>query len=396
MQGKSPTASKRDLEEYLASKNVRNILKDLLQHICIERPPNPIEFILQYLSTTHALETTEAVATEEHQAAEEHNPVGEDLLDAESQSSEESDGEPNPEAMVPPPQYQRGRRNAIAVAPASAVKIEDLPKYPKDDTARHHIGQVLAKNLLFSHLDDHQKDILIDAMFERNAHTAEVVIRQGEQGDLFYIIGSGEVEYHITKGGVTQCVGRSGPGQSFGELALMYGSPRAATVVCATDCMFWVMDRNTFRSILLETTLSKRQRYQDFLAQVPILSQLTPYELSTVSDALQPSTFTDGQVIVQQGELGDRFYIVEEGCVIVTRVDPGQTPMEVNRLRPPQFFGEIALISANHCRRATVTASGNVRCLALDRDSFTRLLGPLEDILKRNTTQYNLYFSSQI
>lgn len=75
----------------------------------------------------------------------------------------------------------------------------------------------------------------------------------------------------------------------------------------------------------------------------------------------------------------------------MTRQDAGQeAPVVVNRLRSPQFFGEVALLSAAQERRATVTAVGPVRLLALDYASFTRLLGPLEDIMQRNTAQYNL------
>jgi len=64
----------------------------------------------------------------------------------------------------------------------------------------------------------------------------------------------------------------------------------------------------------------------------------------------------------------------------VTSVNCGGS---VNRLTPPQFFGEVALLSPSHRRRATVTAVRRVRCLTLDCASFTRLLGPLEEILKR-------------
>lgn len=70
-------------------------------------------------------------------------------------------------------------------------------------------------------------------------------------------------------------VGRAGPGQSFGELALMYGSPRAATVISKTQCVFYVLDRDTYRSVLMETVLAKRKKYQEFLSKVPILSSLT-------------------------------------------------------------------------------------------------------------------------
>jgi len=123
--------------------------------------------------------------------------------------------------------------------------------------------------MLFSSLDDRQRLVILDAMQRLEVPAGEVVIKQGDQGDRFYIIESGEVEYWISKGGAPPVkVGTGGPSQSFGELALMYGSPRAATVVATQACVFWVMDGDIYRGILMETVLAKRRRYQELLAQV--------------------------------------------------------------------------------------------------------------------------------
>ena len=95
---------------------------------------------------------------------------------------------------------------------------------------------------------------------------------------------------------VAQC----GPGDSFGELALMYNSPRAATVRAATDGRLWALDRGTFRHILMATTSKKRQLYEQFLSRVPLLANLLPYERSKVADALVVQVFEDGEDIVTQ------------------------------------------------------------------------------------------------
>ena len=59
-------------------------------------------------------------------------------------------------------------------------------------------------------------------------------------------------------------------GGSFGELALIHGTPRAATVLARSNTALWGIDRDSYRRILMESTLTKRRLYEDFLAKVPI------------------------------------------------------------------------------------------------------------------------------
>jgi len=60
-------------------------------------------------------------------------------------------------------------------------------------------------------------------------------------------------------------------GGSFGELALIYNTPRAADVVATTDVKLWSIDRVTYRRVLMNSTIRKRKLYEEFLNRVPIL-----------------------------------------------------------------------------------------------------------------------------
>ena len=61
---------------------------------------------------------------------------------------------------------------------------------------------------------------------------------------------------------------------SFGELALMYNMPRAATIQAETEGSLWAMDRQTFRRIVLKNAFKKRQMYEQLLNAVPMLKSL--------------------------------------------------------------------------------------------------------------------------
>ena len=62
---------------------------------------------------------------------------------------------------------------------------------------------------------------------------------------------------------------------SFGELALMYNMPRAATIQAVTKGTLWAMDRSTFRKIVLKTAFQKRKAYESLLESVPLLTTLS-------------------------------------------------------------------------------------------------------------------------
>ena len=61
------------------------------------------------------------------------------------------------------------------------------------------------------------------------------------------------------------------------------------------------------------STIRKRKTYEELLSKVSILSSLDPWERLTVADALESVSYSDGDVVVRQGQHGDDFFIIVEG-----------------------------------------------------------------------------------
>ncbi|XP_055526727.1 cAMP-dependent protein kinase type I regulatory subunit isoform X1 [Wyeomyia smithii] len=364
--------SLRECEAYIQTHRIQRVLKDCIVQLCVARPDNPISFLRQYFQN---LEREQAKLDASKQAA---SP---DDLD---------DLSPMPQTTVPPVR----RRGGISAEPVSE---EDATSYvkkvvPKDYKTMAALSKAIAKNVLFSHLDENERSDIFDAMFPCNFLPGESIIQQGDEGDNFYVIDIGEVEVFVNNEQVTTI----GEGGSFGELALIYGTPRAATVRAKTDVKLWGIDRDSYRRILMGSTIRKRKMYEEFLSRVSILESLDKWERLTVADALEPVTFEDGETIVKQGEPGNDFYIIVEGCATVRQKrDEKEEPAEVGRLGPSDYFGEIALL-LDRPRAATVIARGSLKCVKLDRARFERVLGLCADILKRNITQYNSFVSLSV
>lgn len=211
---------------------------------------------------------------------------------------------------------------------------------------------------------------------------------------------------------------------SFGELALIYGTPRAATVKAKTDVKLWSLLGETYRRILMDSTIRKRKMYEEFLSKVSVLGKkmisqtkkkknterfyvetLDEWERLTVADSLEPIQFEDGEIVVKQGDAGDDFFIIVEvirmyfrsillifqkqgNGIVYQKTSESPQAVEVDTLGPGNYFGEIALL-CNRPRVATVVAKGTLKCVKMDRARFERVLGPIQDILKRNIPRYN-------
>ena len=177
-------------------------------------------------------------------------------------------------------------------------------------------------------------------------------------------------------------------GEAFGELALLYNAPRAATIVADTDSLLWSLDRGTFNHIVKDASRKRREKYEEFLAQVKILESMDGYERSVLSDAFIEERFKAGDYVIRAGEEGNKFYLIEEGECIATKGEESKEVMHYNT--PGQYFGELALLK-NEPRAANIICKTDCTLVSVDRHSFKRLMGPLDAILRRNMDIYEKF-----
>jgi CRP-like cAMP-binding protein len=104
----------------------------------------------------------------------------------------------------------------------------------------------------------------------------------------------------------------------FGELALLYDQPRAATVRATSKCKLWVMDRNVYNTIFHQDIRNVREAKMTLVQSMPIFKALSESLQGTLCDALQPLEKDANTVLFYKGDEGQLFYIIKEGTVEVS------------------------------------------------------------------------------
>ena len=332
--------------------------------------------------------------------------VSEKEKEKESRSQSESEDDEDPQLGDLTKHPIKPKKNAPRVGVSAEAygkfnKKEDFVAriIPKTDQQIQRIKSSVIHSFLFSSLEAKDLEIVIGAMEEKRFKSGEDVIIQGDKGDCLYFVESGNLECYkqFSKGTEPVLVKKYQPGDSFGELALLYNAPRAATIrAVSEEVITWVLDRETFNNIVRDAAQKKREKYENFLKNVEILSTIEPYELMQISDAIKSATYQKDDYIIREGEMGDIFYILEEGeCIATKTLEPGKADSVIKEYKVGDYFGERALIKGEPRFANIIVKSETAKVISLDRISFKRLLGPIEDLLKRNIEKYQTFIINE-
>lgn len=400
-----------ELQQYLSSKNINSLFIQIVESLLIEKPANPIAFIIEYLKKQYpdqakvafegSLSAASAESKHDHgQAAAPASKTSQKAAAKADESDDEDDYHDDDgvghmaEAAPKPALVPKSRRVSVSAESVDPNKMKaqmsQVANIPKSADVTARLLAVVSKSPLLRTLDEKQKETIVNAFNGPiTKQPGENIIIQGEIGDVFYLLEDGNVDVYISKKGQPEAkVHTYTPGNAFGELAIMYNAPRAATCRAQTPCRLWALDRVSFKVIVVAAAMLKRETYMGFLKRVPLLAQLTEMELSTLADSLAEENFNDGDTVFRQGDDGDYFYIVKEGTALCSQRDAAGQSKIVATLHTGDYFGEIALLTAKP-RQASVAAQGRLQVLSLDRATFVRVMGPLDDIMKRNMESYS-------
>jgi len=377
------------------------ILEEMVSDVLTEMPKNPTDFMIQWLRKRSgtATQVKMSMQSKNAQLKQELGHATSSLQEAglamtgkEDAKDDESEEEEDDENDEPPPGWEKsqessGKARASVSAEAygqwNQKKDFTPPNFPKSTEQLSRLSATLSNVFLFSELDKPDMDLVLLAMKEEAFSAGTKVINEGDDGDYLFVIEKGSLDCVKNINGEDKVVRTCGTGDLFGELALLYNCPRAANVLAKEECVCWKLDRETFNHIVKDAAVTRRTKYDTFLKSVTLISGLEAYERSQIADALKVETKASGDILIKQGDPGDKFYIVEEGSLYAMK--DGNRVMDY---KAGDYFGELALLK-NQPRAASIyVESPSAKVLCMSRTSFTKMLGPLQEILQKNVGWY--------
>ncbi len=216
------------------------------------------------------------------------------------------------------------------------------------------------------------------------------IFREGDYGESFFVILSGAAHAVATTGeGLKIFYGTMKQYDFFGEMAVLTGFPRSATVTATTDTVVLEIAKEILIDLMDESRLVKgtvSQAYADrtlhtLFSRVPLFIGLSKTSLGLLTSKVRLRTFQAGAVIIRERDPGDSLYVIRNGVVKISKW-MGDRERVLAYLRDGTYFGEMALIR-DEPRAATVTALTKVEVAQVMREDFHALLQEEPELLSK-------------
>jgi CRP-like cAMP-binding protein len=203
-----------------------------------------------------------------------------------------------------------------------------------------------------------------------------VILREGEAGDSLLIVVSGHVE--VSRDGAS--LAKLGPGMVIGEMALITGAPRSATVIAHEDVEVFTLERKDVEALAAQKPeiaeelmdYCRNRLIGNVLNTSPLFKHFDTMARYTLIERFSRKSFQPGQRLIEEGQSGTGLFVIASGEAQVSVKREGENVI-VATLKPGEVAGEIALLN-DQPTTATVTAAGRVGALFLPRDEFQKIL----------------------
>jgi CRP-like cAMP-binding protein len=227
-------------------------------------------------------------------------------------------GQANANAIEPHHQKYHAAtiRHHKPINPDQITEAVDIStEKPTEEQLRFAVSN-LSQHQLFGTLNKKELRIIAQEMVVATPLVPKgYIFRQGELGTCFFLIYSGSVDIEID-GKVVRTLRK---GETFGELALLFRSPRTASIKAKTnDCQFLVVKPLVYKKTLKKMRIEEQLKNSETIEKVPLFSCLTNKQKHALSNTIKISVFNAGEVIFRTGDDAQVMFIISEGHVRIS------------------------------------------------------------------------------
>lgn len=272
---------------------------------------------------------------------------------------------------------QHQREAILGYGGEEDLEYKELRDTTKTKREEEFIDNCCVDKTLFLGLTKEQRLAIIEQMYRLEIPKGSILIMQGDRdAHDFYVVYEGSFDIFIKD----KKVGYTKAGWSVGELALIHNAPRAATVIATMDSKVFGVHRSAFRFAMRNENRKGRTMLEKMLSNnVKEFKKMTQRSITAMIDAFEEQTFEEDEVILKQGEEGDKFYVILTGVCRWTKRLPNGKYLE-GKLGHHDYFGEMAIMTEEK-RAATITAITQVKTFVLKKKDFKEIIG--DNIFKK-------------
>jgi len=207
------------------------------------------------------------------------------------------------------------RRIAISAEALADDCVREMKVVPKPADVHADLSGAMSASPLFESLHPELLASIVDSMEAHVVIAGDVVLKQGDPGDNLYVVHSGVYEAHVTDavGAGSTKVGDIGKGQLFGELALLYNSPRAATICAREGGICYMLNRSVFQHLVKGYSTKSKVGLRQYLSTLHVLEGLLPEQYTELASVASIQLFQDGEYVCEMGSDADELFVILSG-----------------------------------------------------------------------------------
>jgi CRP-like cAMP-binding protein/thioredoxin reductase/ferredoxin-like protein FixX len=277
-------------------------------------------------------------------------------------------------------EFIRGNMIAPADEPLIQAKLDKLP-------TRLSVSELIAlireRLPIYQPLTTLQIREFLPSSEVHQKRPGEIVFRRNDYTNSFFSVLHGEVDIEVNPDNPSEVV-TLGEGEFFGEMGLISGRRRSATVKARSDCLLLEVPRNTMIR-LLRSVPQVKQVVDEVAVVRQIRSYLAPrIDAATLEGVVRSSRIValkPNETMIEEGAEDDSVYLIRSGAVTVSRKIGGKD-IVLSYVPAGHYVGEMAMLTQRP-RTATVKASVATEAIRIDSAAFRALLDGAPDLKRQ-------------